>query len=130
MDSVYIHLSVFYTSHVSKHKIIITMENSQSSSPKLKLFQTLQKNLSSIGIVRRHPFNARIALILLILGVGIIFESVYIFHEAQTYLDYTQSICMFSGVILVTFNLLIMALYLTELFEIIDHCECISNTSM
>lgn len=103
--------------------------NSHEKLPKIKIFLTIQKNLSTIGIIEKHPINANIFLNLLTLGAATIFELFYIFLEAKTFFQYVQSIYMCSTYIIISLCLMILILNLNLSFEMINGCECIANTS-
>lgn len=114
------------------------MENSKEETshpklPRLKIFLAIHKNLASLGIApmnstTRFP-NAKISIDLLTLGLSTICASMYILIEAKTFLEFTQSIYLFSGTILVALIFLVVLFNLSEMFEIIDDCECLVNTS-
>lgn len=102
---------------------------SQSNISKIKIFHTIKKDLSVIGIIERRPMNANILLSSLMLASAIAIELIYIFKEAETFFQYTQSIYMCSAFILAFSSLMIMVLHLNELFKIINDFECVANTS-
>lgn len=113
------------------------MENS-SSKPKppakLKVFHTVQKNFAFFGIdpyllTPKKSFNKRILLGFLIQALAAISTFIFIYHEAKSFTQYTQSIYMFSlsiGIILVIVN---MTFKLQELLMLYKGAESIANTS-
>lgn len=103
--------------------------SSQSTLPQIKVFQTIQKNLSAMGIIKRRPINARIFLSLLTLGLATIFELIYIINEAQTFFQYTESIYICSAFILASSYLTILIIHSNEMFQMINAIECTANTS-
>lgn len=115
------------------------MENSQGESsqpklPKLKIFQRIQTNLSAIGIgpgssVPVRSFNRKILAAFLSLGLYIFCTLMHIFTEVKNFLDLTESTYECSVFILISFILLAMLFNANKLFEAIDDCECIVNSS-
>lgn len=103
-------------------------------SPKIKIFQIIQKNLASIGIgpnseTKRHPINAKTLLISLMLALATISIVIYISKGANTFAEFTQSAYTCSVLVLMSFVLIIMIAQLEELFKIINDCECLANIS-
>lgn len=108
--------------------------NEQQKVPKLKLFQTIQKNFASLGIdpnsaMPLRSFNEKILMGLLALGSGIIFMLMFIFNEADTFSQYTQSIYFCSALILAALVLLNMGLNMSDLFKLISETDCFASTS-
>lgn len=110
-------------------------ENSKSKEkPKLKVFETIQTNLATIGITsnlanQSYPFNRIILMGFLMLGSAISSISVFIVCAAETLDDFTQSICAWSMVTLAIICLLILILKVEKLFEFINGCDDLVNTS-
>lgn len=110
------------------------MENSHSKLRKLKIFRVIQKNLSAVGIDSNsgnqfRRFNEKNIMGLLKLSICIAGSLMYIFNEAKTFLEYTQSIYMCSTFIIVTLILIVLIFNLNELSKNIQDCERIANTS-
>lgn len=110
------------------------MENSKQgkSQPKLKAFKTIQKNFAMIGIspklaAQSYPLNARVSLGLLLGILGMTFICVYTFKDANTFFEYTQSVCQLSIGLLIFSALAILILKVEKLFEFIDRCDSILN---
>lgn len=110
------------------------MENSDSKpSPKLKVFQAIKKNFITFGlcpnlISKTYPFNERIFLHFLIGSFVAVSTFVFISHGANNFIEYTQSIYMFSlsmAIIIVTGNII---LKVNELFDLMNGYESIVNT--
>lgn len=111
-----------------------TEENPRKNLPKIKIFQKLKQCVVTIGLdlnpeMRHHPFNAKILITFLALTVTCIGTLLYIFLEANTYLEFAQSIYMCSSSLLVSFSVMVIVLHVSELIGIIDDCECFINTS-
>lgn len=111
------------------------MENptQESAQPKLKAFKTVQKNFAMIGIspellTQSYPLNGKILMSFLLIISGITFVCVYLFTEAKTFFEHTQSICNASIGLLIFFALAILILKVEKLFEFIDRCDSILNT--
>lgn len=111
------------------------MENSDSKpSSKLIVFQTIKKNFITFGfspnlISQAYPFNKRILLHFLIHGLGAISTFVFILCEAKNFIEYTQTIYMFSLSILIIITMANMTLKVNELFDLLNGGESIANTS-
>lgn len=110
------------------------MENSNKlQSPKLKAFETIQKNLASVGITpalasQSYPFNATIFYGFLKLGSAVYCTSIFIIFDAETFVEYTQSIYVDSLAMLIIFALLIVILKVERLFKYISGNDLV-NTS-
>lgn len=115
------------------------MENSgagtsQPNLPRIKILQTIQGNLSVIGIEPDlaqpwYPLNARNLLDLLLLGGGVISMSMYIFYEAKTFLEITISAYLCCGLTFSVFVLIAMILQSNLIYKLINDFECIVNAS-
>lgn len=106
------------------------MEYSKPS--KITILQTVQKSLSYLGIGlnpahKLQSFNGKILIDLLILTTAIIWSLMYIFNDAETFTEYTSSIYLCSSFILIILVLIITIFHSTELYKIINACECIIN---
>lgn len=125
--------------HEKRHTAAKTMENfptnhPQPKLPKLKAFKAIQKNFGILGIspelaTQSHPFNRQILFGLSILGTAIIFLCVFIFNYAENLFEYTQSIFFVLIAALIFFVLLILIIKVKSLFELINRCEEMLNTS-
>lgn len=112
-----------------------TPENSQSTLKQEKrVFQMAQKNFAILGIhpnLRAQPYhlNGRIRLGIFILGANIVCNLKYTFYEAKTVKELMQSVYFGSVVGLIAFILLIILVNVKKLFEHIEDCEDVANTS-
>lgn len=100
----------------------------------MKILQLTQKNLAAVGVsqnllLQPNPFNARIWLGFLILGLYFICNVVYIFFGAKTFADHTQSICRSSFAVFIILSLAIIVFNVKKLFQLIDTGERVINTS-
>lgn len=114
----------------------VSRRESQTTKPpvKLRIFQLTQKNLNTVGIspnllLQPCPLNTKIAIGFLIATSHAICNLVFIFFEAETFSEFTQTIYMGSFAILVIFNLVIFISNVENLFRIIDNCENLVNAS-
>lgn len=101
--------------------------------PKLQIFQLLQENLTTVGIrldlaAQPHQWNGKIFMGFVTLCFMNVCIFKYIFDEAQTFFEYTQSIYMGSLAILIMLCLFITILKVKKLAEILSDCENIINT--
>lgn len=112
-------------------KLLIVMENSQPELPKIQIFQTIRKNFDSIGIEsnQSRPFNTKIWLVSLTLGLGITCTLIFIVDETKTFFELTLSIYECSTLVAAAFAFLITIYYLDKLYIILNDWECIVNTS-
>lgn len=111
-----------------------TQEKSKPKPPKLKVFELIQKNFATAGITpsladQSYPFNMIILSGFLALSSGIYCTFIFILYGAQTSVEYTQSVYTCSMVILFILVLLILILKVDNLFELINGCAELVNTS-
>lgn len=113
------------------------MENSKQSkfqSQKPKPFEIIQKNLATIGITpsladQSYPFNWTILCGILILSLNIFFLSMFIIYDAETFVEFTQSVYMTTLSTLINLCLLVLILKVKNLFKLIDGCDDLVSTS-
>lgn len=116
----------------------IAMENVQGETsrpklPKIKIFQTIQRNFGQIGIgpessMQLRPFKTKILAVSLLLGIGIFSILMHISTEAKSFLDVAESTYECSVLILEAFVMIGLALRSNKLFETIRVWECLINT--
>lgn len=109
-------------------------ENPQPKLPKIEAFKAIQKQLAIVGFgpkttPQSHPFNGRILRGFLALSTAIIALCVYIFNDAETFLECMQSIYIASDLFLIVFALIILIIQKDEVFEFINRCESVLNAS-
>lgn len=112
----------------------IDQENRQSQFPKMKAFKTIQQNFAMAGINQKlltqpYPLNWEILFSFFILTSFLISIGVNMCKSAKSFIEYTQSITVGSGVLLIIFALIILILEVKKLFEFIDRCDSMLNTS-
>lgn len=105
----------------------------QPKLPKLKAFETTQKNFAMIGIRRElltqsYPLNGKVFTVFLWPIMAVNFIYMYARNDIETFVEYTQSMFMASTAILVIFALIILMLKVKKLFEFIDRFDSMINT--
>lgn len=111
------------------------MENSNQKLPKMKAFQLIKEYYAKTGVcealvTQSYPFNGKILFGLLILGLAFIFQLEYIFNDAKTFAEYTQSIYVCSFLILMFLSIIILISKRITLFEFMNDVDKIINTGM
>lgn len=111
-----------------------TQENSQPKPPKLRAFKTVQQKFSKAGISpllahQAYPFNEKIFMGILLLSTGVASLCVYNLNNDETFAEYIQSIYLESAGIFIIFVLITLILNVEKLFEFIDRCDALLNTS-
>lgn len=112
----------------------------QGIAKKMKIMETIQRELSKLGIclhvesTQAHPLNSRNVFVLMVQCIGIALNCVYIFHDAKTFNEYTISFYTASAMltIAISFATLIwkMALLskdLVSLEKIINESKSVSD---
>lgn len=102
--------------------------------PKMKIFQSVQRNLATIGVSPKlshqpYPFNTKIITNFLILESFVISNLAFEIFEAKTLTELTQSIYICSLGCLNTYVLSEIIVNVKKLFKLINDCENIVNTS-
>lgn len=113
------------------------MENSKQKNPKKlqkqNVFQMVQKYLTVLGVTssnawnQSNPFKRTILFGFLLLGSFICCILMYVIYDAETFVQYTQSMYVCSFATLIIVSLLILILKAKKLFEFIDNCGSIVN---
>lgn len=100
----------------------------------MKVFQLTQKNFAIVGItsnwaIKSQPFNWKIFTCFSVLGSSIICSLMYILFEADTLNEYTQSIYSGSMTASIILSFMLVIINVKKMFQLIDICEDIVNTS-
>lgn len=108
--------------------------DSTKGNKKLQIFRLTQKNLASIGIEpslvqQVYPINGKISMVFVFNIFTIVSNLVYVINDAKTFAEYTQSIYIISIVVLVIYFLIILISKVDKLFEFIDNCGKLVNSS-
>lgn len=107
-------------------------EKSQSSKSKHRVFKIVRKNFATVGISPNSTdrrFGGTILFGFLMLGSAIYCISVFIIYDAEKFAEYTQSVYTVSAVAFILFILLLFIFKVENLFEFIDGCDALVNTS-
>lgn len=113
---------------------------SQSSSTinrsefKVKMFQMSQKYFAILGINpnlidQAYRVNWKISIGFSMLGIGLICNLLFIFCEAKTFWEFSESTYICCGLILGTSAMAFLVLRVELLFELIGNFEDAINTS-
>lgn len=110
------------------------MENFQQKSPKIKVFQLVQKHFATIGICSNlaeqpYPINTKIIKGSATLILFIICSLIYLSYEAKTISENMRIIYMCSSATLIFLALMILTLNVKELFQVVNDFDSIANTS-
>lgn len=104
--------------------------NSDYSSIEMKLLQSTQGSFAFLGItldqsVQRNPLNERIlaAFSTYVLRIGL--YNVFLFRDANTFLEYIENIWLNSAAILVLIGFVVEVLNMDKIFALIDNCVTI-----
>lgn len=98
---------------------------------KMKILQVVQKTLAIVGICQ-NPTRAssrKIKLILSLFVLAIIFSTIYICHDANTFLEYSYSMYLTTVIALVIFDYVIVIFNMSKLFDLIFECQEIFEQS-
>lgn len=100
---------------------------------KIHIFQSIRRHLMIIGAAPYSAtefslLNAKILMVFLSLGIGIVCMLMYICNETKTFIKLTQSVYMLSVFTLLSVAYMILILNLNEWFNLISHCESLVNT--
>lgn len=101
----------------------------------MKILRLTLANFATIGVNRKlllqpYPVNAKIFTGFLIIGAWFILNFVYIVFQAKTFAEYIQGTYIFSLAVLIILALVIIIFNVKKLFQLIDFCENLINTSM
>lgn len=125
------------TNSVLKVKQIkgLKMENSeQSQLPKMKIFQKTKKHFPTLGInpnlaMQPYPINIKILMGFMIMSAVLICNLMYVTNDAETFAEYILPIYNISFAVMIIFLLIVQIVKVENLFELMDSCESLVNTS-
>lgn len=115
------------------------MENSEKNRnqpkfPKMQILQLTRKKFATAGITKSlttqaHPFNGGILIGFLTVNAALISSVLYLIYGAESFAEYTQSVycASFAGLVIGNFTIIIFKA--NTLFEYIENCESLVNTS-
>lgn len=110
---------------------------SQSVSfTEMKLFRMFQANLVMLGINsnksttnNKHQFNRNIFVSFFLSSSSIILTSVFIFCEADTFMDFAEPIYILSSAVMITITAVYTCIKIKMVFEFIKRFENIVHSS-
>lgn len=107
-------------------------EDERPKLPKIKAFQLIQKDFAMAGIspallTQQYPFNGRILFGFLSLSFAFYCQLIFIFDDADTFAQYTQSVYVCSIAALISLALSILILKRDALYTFINAMEDIIN---
>lgn len=119
-------------SNVSKVKAILPKPNPKPKS-KMKIFEAIKKQLLFLGMnssESQNPFNWKITMGFLMIGLGILLNGMLIFTlETITLMDSMNFLNIISSLMLATISLATIVLQQTKLFKSIATIEMLINES-
>lgn len=90
----------------------------------MKLFRTFRTNFNRIGISANEPIiNRKSVLSYLFFGLNSIFYFAFLFHEAKSFREYTDSIYMTTATLLFAISFTIVSLIGHKIFSLIEFAE-------
>lgn len=112
----------------------LAQQKPRTQSAKCKVFEIPLKNFAIVGIdsnlaTQTYPLNGKIFMGFLILGYGICASLTYLIHDAKTFAEYTILIYACSFVTLLGFILLVIIIKVEKMFDLINACDQLVNTS-
>lgn len=91
---------------------------------RLKLFQIIQDNFAFVGIGSNQPYwNAKSAKTLFIFSLFTALGAMFLFFEANTFLEFTMSVYVTTAVLGTGISFLAMLNQKETIFELIDRLE-------
>ena len=94
----------------------------------MKLYQSNQDNLSSLGISSvEKSFNRRMVKTYLIYGLSNISANLYLIFEANNFLQYTNSVYVTTGLALIIIGFSIMIFKTSKLYQFMDDCDKLAD---
>lgn len=100
----------------------------------MKIFQSIEDNLAILGIssyqsIQVQPFNTRNVTTLLVFGLSVISNCVFLFHVADSFMEYTKCVYVVSTLITSFICFAHLVLKMPKLFEFIKNFEQIVEES-
>lgn len=130
---------LYFEEIVSSHSILakqvsfLPIKIAFSTGTNMKILQTVQMNLETLGISSIQSaqafYNGKALLYLLLCGSLIIMNCVFLIDVAKSFEEYTDSIYIASVSVAVFFSLLFLISRMASLFELIDNLEKIVDES-
>lgn len=97
-----------------------------------QIFYTIQKNFEILGIsanqsLQKCPLNERILLGFVLLAMCLFSFLLYVFNEANSFMEYTQSVYLTGAVVLISFTNVIVVIQMKKLFDFIISVKNLHN---
>lgn len=104
--------------------------------PRMKIFTIIQSQLAVLGITSsnqsahyQYPMNRRVLFGFSLYGCCLVSLFGYLFHVANDFMEYVNSICTTSGISIMLFCFVAIVYKRTTLFDSIDSLEKLIETS-
>lgn len=109
--------------------------NPQPEFAKIQIFESAQQYFAILGIIpaleaKSYPISWKVLMPFFAIMTSTIGVGVYVFNDAQSFIEHIQSTFMWCIGIALNFVLMIIVIKVDKLFEFIDRCDIIVNTSM
>lgn len=101
----------------------------------MKIFKIIQKQYAILGIsslqqsTQKYQTDRRAIVGFLLFGCNVVSHFVYIFHEANGFMEYMEGVCATSATIMISVSFATMFFKRTLLFKSIDNIEKLIETS-
>lgn len=99
-----------------------------------KIMEPIYHILTHVGMsshlsIKRHPFNMRNSIVLLLLGTYVAGTAMYLIYGATNLKEYTDCIYLFASSISAMVNFVFISWKMEEIFRFLKNLEDIVNTS-
>lgn len=90
----------------------------------MELFQFTQNTFETVGIdSTQNPFNRKVLIIFSVCCISIISACIFLFHEANNFMEYSNSIYITTAYLLVTVCYTLLITKMEDTFDLIDNFE-------
>lgn len=105
--------------------------NFKTSWTKMKLLQFTQEKFEMVGIdSTQNPFNMRILMVISVCCMCIISTSVFLFHDANNFIEYSNSIYLTTATMLIIVCYIVLITKMEYIFVQIQGFESVIDESM
>lgn len=96
----------------------------------MKIFQTIRKNHATVGICQtQKAAHEKVVVTLSLYGLTFASSVIFLFHDADTFLDYSNNMYITTGQAMIFIVCTIVTFKMVELFRFIDNLEGLINQS-
>lgn len=96
----------------------------------MKLFQVVQKNFAIVGISQNQPESTgKLVKTCSIYGLTFTLSALYLFFEAESFLEYTSNIYVTTAIAVISTYCIILILKLKKFFNLIEKLEKLIGNS-